>query len=120
MADPEVIPFWSYFRFEGENDRNPEFTLEQFDECFGDFKTNAGQIGEASVRAPSVGIRSEWSGKSETVESEDRDVVGLAETLRLFGDAMRCLGADFTSTFETEKLAVALWASTTPSESSVR
>ena len=25
--------------------------------------------------------------------------------LRLFGDAMRCLGADFTSTFETEKLA---------------
>ena len=90
-------------------DQNPEIrknlVFALFGECFGDFKTNEGQIGEASVRAPSVRIRGEWSGKSETVESEDRDVVGLAETLRLFGDAMRCLGADFTSTFETEKLA---------------
>ena len=55
--------------------------------------------------APCVGIRRTWSGKSETVQSEDRDVVDLAETLRLFGDALRCLRADFTSTFETEKLA---------------
>jgi hypothetical protein len=55
--------------------------------------------------APCVGIRRTWSGKSETVQSEDRDVVDLAESSRLFGDALRCLGADFTSTFETEKLA---------------
>jgi len=55
--------------------------------------------------APCVGIRRTWSGKSETVQSEDRDVVVLAETLRLFGDALGCLGTDFTSTFETEKLA---------------
>ena len=55
--------------------------------------------------APCVGIRRTWSGKSETVQSEDRDVVDLAESSRLFGDALRCLRADFTSTFETEKLA---------------
>jgi hypothetical protein len=29
----------------------------------------------------------------------------LAEALRLFGDAPSCLGADLTSTFETEELA---------------
>jgi hypothetical protein len=45
------------------------------------------------------------SGQSEAVESEDGDVVGLTEALRLLGDALSGLGADLRSTFETEELA---------------
>jgi len=45
------------------------------------------------------------SGDSETVESENRDVIGLAEASRLFGDALSCLPADLTSTLEPKQLA---------------
>ena len=44
-------------------------------------------------------------GDSETVESKNGDVIGLAEASRLFSYALSCLHADLTSTFESEQLA---------------
>lgn len=55
----------------------------------GDTRTRIGFAIFAGMEGLLIGLAQEWSGKSETVESEDRDVVGLAETLRLFGDATR-------------------------------